>query len=124
MKHIVAVYGSLRQGFGNHRIINQRPLSTEVLHVPFYMISLGAFPALIPCPYKTPITVEVYEVDDATFSRLDMLEGYPDFYNRSEVSTTQGPAWLYHFDNEGTHYSNGAVDGGDWDKYVRSMEGA
>lgn len=124
MKHTVAVYGSLRKGFGNHRLINQEPLSTETLNVPFYMVSLGAFPALIPCPYDTPITVEVYDVDDITFSRLDMLEGYPDFYNRSKVETSKGNAWLYHFETGGTHYSNGVVKSGNWDEYVRSLEGA
>lgn len=90
--HRVAVYGSLKKGFGNHRLLEG---STFVgrSSTPGTMYSLGGFPGVrLGGDNETSIAVEVYEVNDATLQRLDMLEGYDErrdkddnFYNRETV---------------------------------------
>ncbi len=38
---------------------------------------------------------EVYRVNDHLFRMLDDLEWYPHFYQRIEITTDFGDAWLY-----------------------------
>ena len=112
---LVAVYGSLREGFGNNRLLGgSKKISTEVLEGEYTMLDLGAFPGVI-LEGETPITIEVYEVDEPTFQSLDMLEGYPSFYNRDLFKTSVGEAWMYFLEGrEG--WSNSYVPSGDWTK--------
>lgn len=115
---LVAVYGSLRKGLGNHRVISQDPshtlLSTERIGG-WDMFSYGAYPYISQGGGE--ITVEVYQVADETLVPLDRLEGYPHFYNRVQVETSQGLAWIY-FINQGSN--NRPVLNGDW---VRHLQG-
>lgn len=68
-KHTVAVYGSLRQGLGNHRLLMHVPKFKQGWTMTdFTMYSLGGFPAIVPDKAGKPVVVEVYEVDDATFA--------------------------------------------------------
>ena len=55
---IIAVYGSLRQNHGNWRyILNCDLIKTEIVEIPFRMISLGSFPGLIPSNELNKITI-------------------------------------------------------------------
>lgn len=125
MTYSVAVYGSLRQGLGNHRLLEHVTRFKKGLTIPeFIMYSLGGFPAIVPGP-GGPVTVEVYEVDASTFRRLDGLEGYPNFYDRKvvEVQVEDGSvqeAWIY-FMHEDNHYiGNEVVTSNDWLAYKDS----
>jgi gamma-glutamylcyclotransferase (GGCT)/AIG2-like uncharacterized protein YtfP len=93
------VYGSLKKGFGNHRLLETSEfLGEETLpkEQGFHMISLGSFPAIVPNSIQaTPIYGEVYEINEPVFIRIDRLEGYPTFYNRRLVPTKYGAAWVY-----------------------------
>ena len=42
------------------------------------------------------VSGEVWEVDDKTAEYLDQIEGYPDFYSKSEINTSLGDAIAYH----------------------------
>lgn len=80
-KHIVAVYGSLKKGFGNHRLLSDaKYLGTGESGAKYEMLSFGSFPGLLDG--LNIIDVELYEVDDIVLSRLDALEGHPHFYRR------------------------------------------
>lgn len=115
MMNKVAVYGSLRKNMGNHGfLVNAKHLSTEEIKG-FRMYSLGGFPAVLYNGGQNTVTVEVYEVDDDTFESLDMLEGYPRFYDRDEVDTSQGSAWIYYHH---TPPSDVIVDSGDWVEFA------
>lgn len=124
---LVGVYGSLRQGFGNHSLIGQEPLATKRIQLPFYMVSLGAFPALCPSATDNSIVIELYEVDAATFTDLDYLEGYPEFYNRTQFSvdygTGKGLAWIYHFTGASPYGYHEIVESGDWRQYCDKLMG-
>lgn len=92
----VFVYGSLKEGYGNHRLLSTSEKVAEYVTPPIYTLhDLGAFPA-VTLKGDTPITGEIYEVNDEVFKRLDMLEGYPHFYDRVEIDTPHGDAWMYY----------------------------
>ena len=98
-KHKVAVYGSLKQGYGNHDVLMGVPLLTKGITLPhFTMLSLGGFPGLVFGDKS--ILVEIYEVDDNGLEHLDRLEGFPSFYNRVVVpvmteSNAIDHVWIY-----------------------------
>ena len=83
----VFVYGTLKKGYGNHRLlessINLGPYTTKKKYT---LLHLGGFPGLIKEPLSH-IRGELYEVDDVVLKRLDWLEGHPDFYCREEIET-------------------------------------
>jgi gamma-glutamylcyclotransferase (GGCT)/AIG2-like uncharacterized protein YtfP len=96
---LVGVYGTLKRGEGNHRLLSTSELVTTSLTPPNYgLVDLGAFPGLIPGEDK--VVIEVYKVNNHTLSRLDSLEGHPTFYERKEVDVVVNgnteKVWVYH----------------------------
>ena len=98
-KTLCAVYGSLKTGLHNHVILDNSKKLGDVIIGGFEMYSLGAFPAITESNVEDRIFAEVYEVTEGTFARLDILEGYPNFYNRKKVDTPLGEAWIYFIKN-------------------------
>jgi len=118
MKKIV-VYGSLRRQHGNWRyLINQEPLVTEVINIPFKMISLGGFPGLIPSEENNDITVEIYEVSEDTYKAVENLEGYPNFYQKALVPTSLGELEIYVLLSPRYAVNPTFVENGDWNSYL------
>jgi gamma-glutamylcyclotransferase (GGCT)/AIG2-like uncharacterized protein YtfP len=75
--------------------------------------------------YNNNVKIEVYEVSDELFTnKLDRLEGYPDFYNRMEVNTSFGKAWIYFLNDYSfiDNYSLQIVLSGDWKTYLKTYE--
>lgn len=104
-KQFVFVYGSLMKDFWNQDLLSKSEfLGKATTHQNMKMISMGAFPALIPTNKQNTIFGEVYCVDSQTMTNLDHLEGFPKFYNRKKVivNTSQGEveAWVYFIDND------------------------
>lgn len=85
----------------------------------FGLYSLGAYPAISGDGKHVPVVVELYEVDNASMSRLDRLEGYPSYYNRRivDVHTEDGiqKAWIYFQQGEP---SDIFIESGDWARYL------
>lgn len=98
--HIVAVYGTLKTGYGNNYLLQDSEFigRGETKHSSFKMTSSG-----IPFVYFSneghPIGVEVYQVSDETLKKLDWLEGHPNFYCREQIAVIAGGeehlAWIY-----------------------------
>ena len=129
MTHLVLVYGSLRQGHWNNYLLEDSEfLGTHNLRVPFFMVDLGSFPALIKDKHTSKIMMELYAVDDVTMDRLDQLEGYPHFYGRTQLETEMGPAWVYFLNEEPREWHEQhdrklpVVESGNWTTYLQ--EGA
>ena len=118
---IVAVYGSLRKGLGNHRLLStSESLGTHTVSIPFHMVSLGGFPALAPNDTVQEITVELYRSDDPqVYSNLDSLEGYPTFYNRMQIVVNDKPAWVYYIEDPMYTRGRDRVEDGDWSKFIQ-----
>lgn len=122
---LIAVYGSLRKGFGNHHILKNANYLGEFDTEPIYdMYSLSAFPGLVTGG-NTSIKMEVYEVDRPTLVRLNQLEGYicddhvNNHYNRISINTPYGEAYTYTY-----NYSidkRVKVESGDWKIFKESL---
>lgn len=92
MKNI-AVYGSLRDGMYNHRLLENEGaqlINKEIISVPFKMIPYSSFPALIPDKENHDVLMEIYAVDDNVYRRVEILEGYPTFYDKEAVVDSLG----------------------------------
>jgi gamma-glutamylaminecyclotransferase len=88
VKHQIFVYGTLKKGMPNHRLIADDTASKMVFDdalVKGRLYSLGQYPAIVPGEFGFT-KGEVWEVSDETLLTLDHLEGHPDFYVRQEVS--------------------------------------
>ena len=118
-KHLVAVYGSLLSGLGNHRVIQgeNTELLGEFTSEPVYSLySLGGFPGLKE-DGETAVKMEVYSVDDTVAKRVDSLEGYsPDrpatFYDKKPIETPWGTASVYIYVDDIP--KERLVESGDW----------
>ena len=109
--HHVFVYGSLKKGFGNHRVLKMNDgvlLSDNVMIFGAKMYNVGAFPCITFSDNPSDVVHgELYVVNNNTLKALDMLEGYPDFYDRKQVyiydednPAYQTEAWVYYWADE------------------------
>lgn len=114
--NLVAVYGSLRKGMGNHNLLAESNFLGQDSLKGFKMISLVGYPALFESEEKDVVKVEVYSASKNRMNRLDMLEGFPSIYNRKKIETKYGSAWIYYFDREMTGRET-IVESGDWVEY-------
>ena len=87
MTHI-AVYGTLKTGFGNHHILSRQKKVLDD-YVEFEKVSGNGYPrGKFGIGTKKFIHVEIYQVDEAAEKRCDQLEGIEyNFYRRKEVKT-------------------------------------
>ena len=102
----VFVYGTLKQGFGNHRLLaHLRKEKDGVLSN--HIIDDAGFPVCVP-NVGTKVTGEVYDIGECegTLRSLDSLEGEGSMYIRTpvtlddgtEVQTYIGPDSFWDFD--------------------------
>ena len=112
----VAVYGTLRQGFWNHRLLENSTFLGKTKTEPRFTMYGHGVP-WVTNTGSTEITVEVYEIDEKTFQNLDFLEGYPTYYNRQLINTEFGEAWIYFRHIEGGFI----IDSGDWAEFKRGV---
>ncbi|KAH8416132.1 hypothetical protein KR222_008877 [Zaprionus bogoriensis] len=93
----VFVYGTLKRGEPNHHWLTSKENGVS------RFVSAGEtalkFPLVIGTRYNIPFLLdkpgvghhvqgEIYEVDDSMFARLDVLEEYPDYYDREQQAIT------------------------------------
>jgi gamma-glutamylcyclotransferase (GGCT)/AIG2-like uncharacterized protein YtfP len=119
---LYAVYGTLRQGFGNNRRLQNEFsefLGAQTLSAPFRMVSMGGFPGMISTPGKeSTITIEVFRVTSSAVERsLDALEGYPGWYDKKTIETQWGTAYIYTQTEEQVGHLT-PVPSGDWKQFV------
>jgi gamma-glutamylcyclotransferase (GGCT)/AIG2-like uncharacterized protein YtfP len=95
----VFVYGSLRQGLQNHRLLEGAAfLGVGWTEEGYTMVSLGRYPGVARGGH-TSVWGELYDVDDGTLAALDLLEGNARYYTREQVKVYVGnrweKAWIY-----------------------------
>jgi len=85
----VAVYGTLKKGYGNNRLMDPRGFTLVGSFVSvdkFHMTSGGGFPIVYKDMKQHHVKVEIYRVDDKAYlSSVDSLEGHPTWYRREPV---------------------------------------
>lgn len=120
----IATYGSLRRDMQNFRVNGSGGgkfvgLGKTVDNVNLYRYGGAYFPSvsLAHGSNGTPVVVDVFEapIKGGLEGPYDTLEGYPHFYNRSEVgikleSGDTLTAWIYHIDED----QRELVESGDW----------
>jgi len=118
-KILIAVYGSLRNGLGNHHFLEEMTLvSEEIVLIPFRMVSLGGFPGLVESKTTNPIKIEIYEVTAAAYRAIERLEGYPSFYTKAVVPTSKGGVEVYILEQE-NYKTEKPVESGDWVEFLK-----
>ena len=119
----VFVYGTLKSG-NTTRGLNMFPDAEKVGNAvtsdsAYSLYDLGSFPA-VGLKGNNKISGEVWEVDDETFAMLDSIEGYPNFYNRKQIQTSQGKAWVYYIPYIDQDQTLGKIEGEgtvEWEGY-------
>lgn len=92
---LVAVYGTLKRGYGNHRLLSEATFIDTDVVMDFDLAfsgSVGSFPVAMRTDDGSKVVVEVFDIgdDDSILRRLDSLEGVPWMYTREEVVTADG----------------------------------
>lgn len=100
MKHIVAVYGTLKQGFRNHHLLDKACYIGPDTLTSLTLYDLGPYPAALAKP-SDGVKVEVYAVNDQLLAMMDELEDFnpkakkTSLYLRKRIQTRHGLAWVY-----------------------------
>jgi gamma-glutamylcyclotransferase (GGCT)/AIG2-like uncharacterized protein YtfP len=80
----VAVYGTLKKGFNNHRLLSEAKFIGEGLTIPTYGMYLSGFPVLMEGHgQQGRVKCELYEINSRILQNLDALESNGRMYNRS-----------------------------------------
>lgn len=116
---LVSVYGTLRRGFGNNKLLKNSEFLGETEISGFSMYSLGGFPGIIIDKSNTKnIKIELFKVTQEELNSLDRLEGYPDFYDRMLVHTEYGDSYIYFLHSKNRYHNElPLVESGDWKLY-------
>ena len=84
-RKLVAVYGTLMRGARNEPWRDGVPTVSEgVMEGILYDTGWG-FPNFVPLKACAGVRCEVLATDDAGIAHMDVLEGYPDLYDRVPV---------------------------------------
>ena len=119
MKKLLFVYGTLRQGQGNHRLIQRCEFIGMAATVRAYTMKASGIPFVLKDPPRTHIRGEVYRLDTRELSSVDRLEGHPRNYRREEIPVLIDgqdfpvSAWIY-------FHPTGAgelIESGDYEDY-------
>jgi len=115
--HTVFVYGTLRSGERNNKLLRRSELLGEAT-IGGTLYSFGGFPGLRLAADGGLVVGEVWRVNDRTLARLDELEGVDSgFYSRLQVTVELGgspvTAWVY---EAASRLVDGlpVIAGGDW----------
>lgn len=101
----VFVYGTLKRGGSNNRLLSSSKFITVAESVTeSHLFNLGGFPCWNPTSplsdaLRAPVRGEIWEVTEEDLKRLDRLEGHPDFFYRSQMNFVHDyktyRAWVY-----------------------------
>lgn len=119
---LVAVYGTLKQGFGNHRLLKNATFIGGGRTKDKYRLCINGLPYMIRGEHEdgNNVVVELYDCNPFEMYNLDLLEGHPRFYRREKVDIVLDgdgesySSWVY-FVSDNPHYNNG--------EYVESYTG-
>lgn len=95
MSDKIFVYGTLKEGHYNHSLLEEigaEKVGDTVTEPAYTLVDLGSFP-MVYRHGKAAIKGEVYKVTD--LAPVDHLEGYPNLYDRIQINTKYGKAWMY-----------------------------
>ena len=105
-KHLVFVYGTLRSGHSNHHLLQgAHNYGSGNTFENYSMYLISGYPYVTSFEPRYPIIGELFEIDSATLSVLDRMEGHPRYYERRKIQVIVGEsqytAWMYFKDPPG-----------------------
>lgn len=109
MKHLVAVYGTLKRGCTNSRLLEGATFLGEDSLTGLTLYNLGPYPGALAKPSEG-VLVEVYAVNDQILQDLDVLEDFfptapnRSLYLRKKMGTRHGCAWVYIYNRPVEHH--------------------
>lgn len=114
---LLFVYGTLMKGFyNNDRVLYDATFVQTETVTGFEMFTNGSFPMLFESTDDKQIHGELFFINAEAFQRCDYLEGYPRHYNRKQIQTEKGLAWVYFYNTgfaERQHYLK-KIENGDF----------
>ena len=120
----MAVYGTLRKGYGNHVVMGNSTFINKGKTKNKYSMYARGIPYVSHNPQLDNIVVEVYQVNDQNrLNSIDRLEGHPNFYTREKTTiildnNEEIDAWLYFHDISEDRQNNlELVNNGDYKNY-------
>ena len=123
MDKYISVYGTLRKGErANYMLDKCEFVGASEEQLPFKMIDLGSYPALISSDNNNKIVIETYKLpkdSQAIEDRLDMYEGYSEdgngLYNKKLITLKSGiESYIYYMKSEDKYYHGVLIENGDW----------
>jgi gamma-glutamylcyclotransferase (GGCT)/AIG2-like uncharacterized protein YtfP len=125
MTHKVAVYGTLKRGETNFYLMQDaRFLGTDEL-TQITLYDLGPYPGARQ-EESEGVEVEVFEVSEAQFAALDVLEDYvaeapaSGLYDRRQFPTRFGVAWVYLYNPSVAGFQS--IRRGGWQRLIAAPE--
>ncbi|WP_285908009.1 gamma-glutamylcyclotransferase family protein [Pseudodesulfovibrio pelocollis] len=105
-RHLVFVYGTLKQGFPNHFLLRRASRVGAGRTAERYALYVDEYPGVFPDEPVSRVQGEVYAVDDAMLARLDALEDHPVLYRREQIDVLLDDgrivrAWIYFYPHRG-----------------------
>lgn len=124
---IFAVYGTLKRGFGNNRLLRDAIFLGEHTTEPKYtMYSAGGFP-IVKTGGQTAIKCELFATDNKDIIEdVNSLEGYRgkndpnNWYDRMTIETKHGPAEMFVMHKTGNERPSAVVETGEWQNQYRN----
>ena len=109
---LVAVYGTLKRGGSNHRLLAGSKMVLQGTTCNKYRMVATGVPFVLP--YNSEghnIDIETYALDDGTLEQVDRLEGHPNWYKREVVCVKDKDDKKLHAH---LYINAGANDTGEW----------
>ncbi len=99
------VYGTLKRGCRNHRVLHPAVFLREAWTKPLYlMVDCGSYPGLVRTEAGRAICGELYRVDAQLLAALDAFEDVPHEFIRATIELQNGlTAQAYFYDGEAAH---------------------
>jgi len=86
--NLIAVYGTLRKGFGNNHYLGNSKFIASGETFDRYRMTGSGIPYLLQgknAKGANHVRVEVYSVDEYQLKNIDRLEGHPTWYKREKI---------------------------------------
>jgi len=118
---LLFVYGSLLSDMGNHYLLENDEsdlVDTFETESIYSLRDLGYYPG-VHKNGSTSIKGELWSVSEAVWRRVEQLEGYPSFYDRTPLETPHGLAQMYFLAEEDVS-ERVLVESGDWKAYYNA----
>ena len=82
---LLFVYGTLMSGMSNNDLLSKSKFIGDVTTQYAKLVDLGYFPGMVEGGSHNEVTGELWEVSEETLEQLDVLEGHPSHFVRSQL---------------------------------------